>query len=111
MKKTITLLSSLNSKKALTAFCLMLILTFLSKNASANGIDNTIFTYEPCTGFIKITYNVENVGCGTCDDDWLTDGKLYYKNTSNNWVLFHTYVNSCGSNGCSDNGTPSAVSY
>jgi hypothetical protein len=91
MKKTIYLLSKLHSKKKLYIFSLMLALTFLSKTALAYPIDNTLYSYDKCTGYIKITYCISNVCSGACDIDGLNSGSLYYKNTSNTWVLFHSY--------------------
>lgn len=109
MKKTITLPINSLPKNLLKTFCLMFVLILLSIKGLAYGIDPTSFSYDKCTGFVKIVYTRENVGCGACDDDWLTSGSLYYKNTSNAWVLFHSYSNPCGSNSCSNGGTIGAV--
>ncbi len=72
---------------------LIMVLSFSGQKAFSNPIDGTIFTYDKCTGYIKITYNYDNIGCGTCDDDYIISGNLQYKNTSGGWVSFHTWNN------------------
>ncbi|MES2565759.1 MAG: LamG-like jellyroll fold domain-containing protein [Bacteroidota bacterium] len=86
-------LNLLNNLKGLNFFFLTLLLVFLGKNALSNPIDGTIWSYDKCTGYIKITYNYDNIGCSTCDDDYIISGNLQYKNTSGNWVSFHTWNN------------------
>lgn len=101
MEKITTLLSSLHLKKALKSLLIMLALIFSSRTAFAASINATVFSYDKCTGIIKITYNNRKVCNGAGCDDALQSASLYYKNTSNNWVLFHQY----GSN------VPGAVSF
>jgi hypothetical protein len=92
MKKTISLLSYLHSKKALHLFYLMLVLT-LSKTTLALHIDSPVYSYDKCTGFIKIDLLTDKLCCPN-NDDGLNSGTLYYKNTSNVWVAFYTHYGS-----------------
>ncbi|MBC7694832.1 MAG: T9SS type A sorting domain-containing protein [Burkholderiales bacterium] len=77
----------------LKIFFLTMLFAFLGKNSFSNGIDATIFRYDKCTGYFKITYNTDNIGCTTCDNDYIISGNLQYKNTSNVWVSIHTWNN------------------
>lgn len=71
---------------------LFLIFAFIGKTNMANGIYGPTFVYDPCSGNMNITYCYHNY-FSSGDNDDLQSANLYYKNTSGNWVVFHTWNN------------------
>src|SRR4051812_27751273 len=78
-------------KHFLKALVFALAFVAFGSKAFANPTDAPVWHYDLCTGYFKITINTQNIGCSTCDDDNLNWGRLYYKNTSGSWVLFHSF--------------------
>ena len=102
MKNSIT--KSVVACKLKTAF-FILVFTLTSKIIFAYGyIGTNAISFDKCTGRATIEVSIANINGGT-DDDWLTYGNIFYKNTSGAWIQIVQVTSSgsgCGAYDCWD---------